>query len=142
MLNGNVKKYYADKVINQNGVATFFDSFVLNQGTHDKTAREESLSLRENNMVQRVKETLDINMGERYVNLKDRIADTLKSDMDMYDRICSQGTLNCIQWKGKPLLKSAQDFVLYPMLIWELRPNSIIEPGIYCYESGMANESC
>jgi len=129
MLSENTWKYFADKVKTQNGVATFFDSLVLNQGAPHKPDREESLSMREINMVQRAKETLDIHVGERYVRLKDRLANTLKSDMDIYDRICSQGTTGCIQWKGRPLLKSAQDFVLYPMLIWELRPNSIIELG-------------
>lgn len=36
-----------------------------------------------------------------------------------------------VSWRGVPLLKDPWDMVLYPMLLWELRPTTIIELGSY-----------
>lgn len=41
----------------------------------------------------------------------------------------SQGAVECMSWRGMPLFKTAFDFSLYPMLLWELKPRSIIEIG-------------
>jgi cephalosporin hydroxylase len=41
----------------------------------------------------------------------------------------SGGKFERLHWKGIPLLKNAFDFSLYPMLIWELKPKTIIEIG-------------
>lgn len=39
------------------------------------------------------------------------------------------GIGECMQWKGLPLFKSAFDLALYPMLIWDVRPLTVIELG-------------
>jgi len=39
------------------------------------------------------------------------------------------GIGECLQWKGLPLFKSAFDLGIYPMLIWEARPLTLIELG-------------
>jgi cephalosporin hydroxylase len=36
-----------------------------------------------------------------------------------------------VTWRGVPLLKDPWDMVLYPMLLWELRPATIIELGTF-----------
>jgi cephalosporin hydroxylase len=36
-----------------------------------------------------------------------------------------------VTWRGVPLLKDPWDMVLYPMLLWELRPAAIIELGAF-----------
>ena len=41
----------------------------------------------------------------------------------------SQGAVECMSWRGMPLFKTAYDFSLYPMLLWELKPRTIIEIG-------------
>jgi cephalosporin hydroxylase len=36
-----------------------------------------------------------------------------------------------VTWRGVPMLKDPYDMVLYPMLLWELRPATIIELGSF-----------
>lgn len=40
-----------------------------------------------------------------------------------------QGVLSAIYWQGKPLFKTVYDLAMYPMLIAELQPRTIIELG-------------
>lgn len=51
------------------------------------------------------------------------------SDIGIYERIMSQGVLESMQWKGIPIFKTAFDFSLYPMLLWNLKPKTIVELG-------------
>lgn len=41
----------------------------------------------------------------------------------------SQGIEQCMHWKGLPVFKTVYDFSLYTMLLWELKPKTIIEIG-------------
>lgn len=41
----------------------------------------------------------------------------------------SQGFTDCMTWKGKPMLKTVYDMAILNMLIWDLKPQSIIEIG-------------
>ncbi len=41
----------------------------------------------------------------------------------------SQGRFDCVSWKGENLYKTAFDMAIYQMLIWELKPRTIIEIG-------------
>lgn len=41
----------------------------------------------------------------------------------------TQGIDECLQWRGMPLFKSAFDFALYPMMIWDVKPKTVIELG-------------
>ena len=50
-------------------------------------------------------------------------------DIEYYDMVSSQGAGECLQWKGMPLFKTVYDFSLYPMLLWALKPRTIIELG-------------
>lgn len=45
------------------------------------------------------------------------------------DFILSQGVLDCPRWRGLPLFKSAFDFAIYSMLLWNLKPATVIEVG-------------
>ena len=36
-----------------------------------------------------------------------------------------------VTWRGVPILKDPYDMVMYPMLLWELRPATIIELGAF-----------
>jgi cephalosporin hydroxylase len=40
-----------------------------------------------------------------------------------------QGASSCLQWHGLPLMKTVFDFAIYPQLMAELRPRSILEIG-------------
>ncbi len=41
----------------------------------------------------------------------------------------SQGTAECLHWRGRPLFKTVFDFALVPMMLWDLRPATVIELG-------------
>jgi cephalosporin hydroxylase len=43
----------------------------------------------------------------------------------------------CVSWRGVPLLKDPLDMALYPMLLWELRPATIIELGAFAGGSAL-----
>jgi cephalosporin hydroxylase len=45
------------------------------------------------------------------------------------DMAMSQGVFHCMQWKGIPLFKTVYDFSIYAMMLWTLRPRTIIELG-------------
>jgi cephalosporin hydroxylase len=51
------------------------------------------------------------------------------SDIGNRELIMSQGTTACLSWKGEPLFKTAYDFALMPMLLWELQPQTVLEIG-------------
>jgi cephalosporin hydroxylase len=46
-----------------------------------------------------------------------------------YMNLVSQGLTKCMTWKGEPLYKTAYDLPIYNMLLWELKPKTIIELG-------------
>ena len=52
-----------------------------------------------------------------------------QSDANYFDMIMSQGAFECMQWKGMPLFKTVYDFSIYTMLLWTLRPGTVIELG-------------
>ena len=41
----------------------------------------------------------------------------------------SQGVDQCMHWKGMPIFKTVFDLSLYSMLIWDIKPKTIIELG-------------
>jgi cephalosporin hydroxylase len=65
---------------------------------------------------------------KRYVlfDLRDAIPNAY---FESFNLIMSQGCPNPIQWKGIPILKTAFEFAIYPMLIAELKPKLIVEIG-------------
>lgn len=52
-----------------------------------------------------------------------------ESEIGHYELIMSQGVGECMHWKGVPLFKSVFDFSIYTMLLWDLKPRTIIELG-------------
>ena len=52
-----------------------------------------------------------------------------RSEIDPHDMTLSQGAWESLRWRGLPLFKTVYDFAIYPMLIWELQPKTIIELG-------------
>ncbi|MCM3268657.1 CmcI family methyltransferase [Paenibacillus elgii] len=107
----------------QEGIPTFFDNLVVSEGEMYLNKGNLSTPLR------RVVNTISTSGKERYASIKNRILNCQFSDLDGYSRICSQGTHNCFQWRGRPLFKSSQDMSIYTMLLNDLRPSTIIEIG-------------
>lgn len=52
-----------------------------------------------------------------------------ESEIGYFELIMSQGVSDCMQWKGMPLFKTVFDFSLYTMMLWNLKPRTIIELG-------------
>lgn len=52
-----------------------------------------------------------------------------ESEIGHYELIMSQGVGECMHWKGVPLFKSVFDFSLYTMLLWDLKPRTVVELG-------------
>jgi cephalosporin hydroxylase len=50
-------------------------------------------------------------------------------EISQHDMAMSQGTFECMQWKGMPLFKTVYDFSLMSMMIWDVKPKTIIELG-------------
>lgn len=67
----------------------------------------------------------------RFVDRQDRLAAGAmpRSEIDGACLAMSQGTGECLTWKGLPLFKSAFDLALYPMMLWEAKPRTVIELG-------------
>lgn len=70
----------------------------------------------------------------RFVEFPQRLYQTPQglvadADVGMFDLVMSQGMTDCLHWKGQPLFKSTYDFAIYTMLLWELKPRTIIELG-------------
>jgi cephalosporin hydroxylase len=77
----------------------------------------------------------------RFVNYDERFRQTAEGhvserDIGYYEFITSQGVEECMQWKGVPLFKTVYDFSIYTMMLWSLRPQTIIELG-----SGMGSSA-
>lgn len=72
----------------------------------------------------------------RYVDFEDRLgvdsngteafiyASEVQSSFNM-----SQGKFSCVKWKDTLLFKTAYDIAIYEMLLWEVKPRTIIEIG-------------
>lgn len=55
--------------------------------------------------------------------------ESLPWEATLYQLWASQGVDECLTWRGLPLFKSVYDFAIYPMLMWEHRPLTVIELG-------------
>ncbi len=62
----------------------------------------------------------------RYISFHDR---PTTSHIHIDNFLMSQGVKDCMAWRNSPLGKSVYDFALYPMIIWENRPETILEIG-------------
>ena len=51
------------------------------------------------------------------------------SNIQIDSFLLSQGVKDCMTWRGIAVGKSIYDFALYPMIIWENRPATILEIG-------------
>jgi len=132
---------------NQAGVGTFFqltfirfintlESLLQKYGSFEemesKLPREEFASINERlvalDAIVKRKDSgrfldWDTRMSQHGNNGRDR------SEIGFLETLSSQGQFNCLTWKGIPLFKSAYDYAVIPMLIYEQKPKTIIELG-------------
>lgn len=69
---------------------------------------------------------------KRFMTMEERINylnnQTFPCSMDSF-LLFSQGLKETVTWKGNIMYKSAHDLIIYQMLLWELKPKTIIEIG-------------
>jgi cephalosporin hydroxylase len=124
----------------QHGVGTFADHVWLAFATHlehrdDRQQWDPALAKLDEidrEAFERLRQLLSRRAQGRFVDHADRARTAGihgPSDIGYFDMATSQGLTECLQWKGMPLFKSVYDFSLYPMLLWTLRPKTIVELG-------------
>lgn len=114
-------KKIKEKVINdQNDIMTFSDNL------HRKLFTCENNVLSDQEL--KAKKVFEHYEHPRFLTYKDRVNDNIQWP-DIFDKVYSQGVFTCMQWKGRPLIKSAIDLAVLNMLVWELKPGAIVEIG-------------
>jgi cephalosporin hydroxylase len=127
----------------QGGVATYFDAFLFKflkrledtEPLHGWNANPQEPRADTARMVKELQwlaTYLEHRKEGRFVSYEARRrGDDARgqSDIRSPERSMSQGTGECLTWKGSPLFKSVFDFAILPMLLWELKPASVFEIG-------------
>ena len=72
------------------------------------------------------KDVENIRNQKRFIPFSDR---PQYSNIQIDSFLLSQGVKDCMTWRGIAVGKSVYDFALYPMIIWENRPATILEIG-------------
>ena len=73
---------------------------------------------------------LDIREQTRFVPYEERVEKFgINSQLDVKAYLLSEGATGTMRWKGYPMYKTTYDFALYPMIIQELKPKTIVEFG-------------
>ena len=72
------------------------------------------------------KDVENIRNQKRFIPFSDR---PQYSNIQIDSFLLSQGVKDCMTWRNSRLGKSVYDFALYPMIIWENRPATILEIG-------------
>ena len=135
----------------QSGVPTFHDNYFFNMFTflderfHPVSADGDRNQAGEQNQIQtaldRLQCTISRKLQGRYVAADERraLAETVDArkvyrppygdEVDGHVITMSQGVDQCMHWKGMPIFKTVFDFSLYSMLIWDVKPKTVIEIG-------------
>lgn len=155
MMSGNALKEAANRfaeitkakiVERQNGVPTFSDNILLalveqlNRLDKNLTWEEGIKSLEPAAAAQMGEALLHLQFfltwrsPERFVNYHERFLPTpsglsSKAAVSSQELIMSQGVTECMQWKGLPIFKTVFDFSIYTMMLWDVKPGTIIELG-------------
>lgn len=121
----------------QGGVPTFFDGFMLSILDRVRGAEhsiEDRFALREPKPLRLLAAYHRLQNKMRFSPYYGRAAETrthypLVWEVGSAQLSASQGVTTCLSWRGLSLFKTAFDFAIYSMLIWELKPRTIIEMG-------------
>ncbi len=116
-----------EKKKSQGNVPTFFDNFISIFGLYEENEKCSSLIL---NFWEQLLNSKSNRFSSYENRSKERcLLSSTKCTIVLQDLLMSQGTHSLIKWKDLDVYKSVYDFVIYWMLISELKPNTIIEYG-------------
>jgi hypothetical protein len=114
------------KIKSQGDVPTFFDNFISIFGINEENEKFSSPIL---NFWEQILNS----KSNRFSNYENRYKENCPlsgTHITMAGAVSlSQGTHSLIKWKDLDVYKTVYDFVIYWMLISELKPNTIIEYG-------------
>jgi len=124
---------FEKKLYRQKGVPTFFDNHfkylvrnaVTDNGTLNRKFFEDH---RSKSPATQLRELLYLRKMGRFVDYFTRRALSGRAISDSAI-IMSQGTWDCLEWRGRLLFKSAFDIAIYQTLLDELMPETIVELG-------------
>jgi len=118
----------------QGGVPTYFDAFLCNFLDQLASTDPEELSanartryLAELQWFENYLENSKAGRLVSYARRRQQDDSGGQSGIRSPERMMSQGTAECLKWKGQALFKTVFDFAIFPMLIWELRPGAVFE---------------
>jgi cephalosporin hydroxylase len=127
----------------QKGIPTFFDQLLL-QGiarvrqltaslTGNRQSRVEATAEELSALTAALTAFVDQRGRSRFQTIEARLqtsaAERLPWEVSPYQAAALQGVDECVRWRDRPLFKSACDVAIYPMLLWELKPRTIVELG-------------
>jgi cephalosporin hydroxylase len=121
----NVISKFAKKIIDQNGIPTFFDNALNIHLTKNKEPTSDYCDIFEKGQLS--KENRFVSYSKRLGALSESL-----SGNRLYDGLpflASQGVHSLIRWKELPLYKSTFDLTIYSMMLQEVKPDIIIELG-------------
>jgi cephalosporin hydroxylase len=134
-VNETYRLIMAKIVLDQAGVPTAFDNLVL---TTLRQIREDNAL---HNSTADSRKRLDLYFAyckfasrERFIRYSTRARESaawiaLPWEPTQLQFAASQGVEHCLSWKGHALFKTVFDLAIYPMLLSELKPATIIELG-------------
>jgi cephalosporin hydroxylase len=124
--------------LQQRGVPTFFDNLLrtmlrhLEQGPAGEAPPAQPSA--EQRLLELVRRYSAFATRQRFVTIADRLAESenwkrFPWELTTAQFQATQGVEHCVRWQGLPLFKSVFDLALYPMLLWDVRPATVIELG-------------
>jgi hypothetical protein len=120
----------------QRGVPTYFDTTMLE--ALRQVCVDPLVNLHVGDHEQSISELLmrlvEVRKRDRFVKYATRAAETAKWvappwEPGFLQLMASQGLEQCISWRGYALFKTVFDLAVYPMLLSDLRPASVVELG-------------
>lgn len=117
----NIHAYLIKKIAAQGNVRTFSDNFLLALLNNMNQLSHKDCSAASRWYERKIAE------GKRFTKFEADLPPRPEL-METY-MYFSQGFIDCMTWKGKPMLKTAYDMAILNMLMWELKPQTIIEIG-------------
>ena len=117
----NIHTYLIKKIAAQGNVRTFSDNFLLVLLNNMNQLSHKDCSSASRWYEWKILEGKRFTKADEPSLPRPELADTY-----MY---FSQGFTDCMTWKGKPILKTTYDMAILHMLLWELKPKTIIEIG-------------
>lgn len=128
------ENFLQKKIKDQGDTTTFFDNFIIYYGLEQGSPIWRNLINFPQELVLNFWEQLLNSKSNRFSSYENRSKENClltgaKRTIVYQDLLMSQGTHSLIKWKDLDVYKTAYDFVIYWMLISELKPNTIIEYG-------------